>query len=120
MSVGLTFNVKTIVNGQEITERITRNITNIQGAFDAMILSDCNYFVPLKTGTLQRSGIIHSRIGSGLLIWSTPYARRMYCEYEPHEGQINPNACARWFDAAKARWLEKWVRFANDMYRRNS
>ena len=115
---GLTFNVKTALNSAEIKSDIDGKIQREQKYFDELVLQDSNYFCPIKTGTLQKSAIINSRLGSGELVWKTPYARRQYYEYSKPPYQPNPNACGKWFEAAKARWLEKWVRFVNERIKR--
>ena len=115
---GLTFNVKTALNSAEIKADIEAKARQVQAPLDALIMADSNYFCPIKTGTLQKSAIINSRLGSGELVWKTPYARRQYYEYSKPPYQPNPNACGKWFEAAKARWLEKWVRFVNERIKR--
>ena len=115
---GLTFNVKTTLNSAEIKADLEAPTRQVQAPLDSLILQDSNYFCPIKTGTLQKSAIINSRIGSGELVWRTPYARRQYYEYSKPPYQPNPNACGKWFEAAKARWLEKWVRFVNERIKR--
>ena len=116
---GLTFNVKTALNSAEIKADLEATTRQVQAPLDSLILQDSNYFCPIKTGTLQKSAIINSRIGSGELVWRTPYARRQYYEYSKPPYQPNPNACGKWFEAAKARWLEKWVRFVNERIKRS-
>ena len=116
---GLTFNVKTALNSAEIKADLEATTRQVQAPLDSLILQDSNYFCPIKTGTLQKSAIINSRLGSGELIWKTPYARRQYYEYSKPPYQPNPNACGKWFEAAKARWLEKWVRFVNERIKRS-
>ena len=115
---GLSFNTTTVLNESAIKSGITSALKKAQAPLDSVVLQDSNYFVPVKTGTLQKSGIINTRIGSGEVIWSTPYARRLYYEYHKPAYQANPNACAKWFEAAKARWLEKWVRIVNEYIKR--
>ena len=116
---GHTFNVKTALNSAEIKADLEATTRQVQAPLDALILQDSNYFCPIKTGTLQKSAIINSRIGSGELVWRTPYARRQYYEYSKPPYQPNPNACGKWFEAAKARWFEKWVRFVNERIKRS-
>ena len=116
---GLTFNVKTTLNSAEIKANLEATTRQVQAPLDALILQDSNFFCPIKTGTLQKSAIINSRLGSGELVWKTPYARRQYYEYSKPPYQPNPNACGKWFEAAKARWLEKWVRFVNERIKRS-
>ena len=115
---GLTFNTKTVLNDAGIKANIEAKARQVQAPLDSLILQDSNYFCPIKTGTLQKSAIINSRIGSGKLVRRTPYARRQYYEYSKPPSQPNPNACGKWFEAAKARWLEKWVRFVNERIKR--
>ena len=115
---GVTFNTKTVLNDAGIKADIEAKARQVQAPLDALIMADSNYFCPLKTGKLQQSAIINSRIGSGVLIWRTPYARRQYYDYHKPPYQPNPNACGKWFEAAKARWLEKWVRFVNERIKR--
>ena len=116
---GVTFNTKTVLNDAGIKADIETKARQVQAPLDALIMADSNYFCPLKTGKLQQSAIINSRIGSGVLIWRTPYARRQYYDYHKPPYQPNPNACGKWFEAAKARWLEKWVRFVNERIKRS-
>ena len=116
---GLTFNVKSTLKETEIKADLEAKARQVQAPLDALIMADSNYFCPIKTGTLQKSAIINSRIGSGELVWRTPYARRQYYEYSKPPYQPNPNACGKWFEAAKARWLEKWVRFVNERIKRS-
>ena len=116
---GLTFNVKTALNSAEIKADLEATTRQVQAPLDALILQDSNFFCPIKTGTLQKSAITNSRLGSGELVWKTPYARRQYYEYSKPPYQPNPNACGKWFEAAKARWLEKWVRFVNERIKRS-
>ena len=116
---GVTFNTKTVLNDAGIKADIEAKARQVQAPLDALIMADSNYFCPIKTGTLQKSAIINSRLGSGELVWKTPYARRQYYEYSKPPYQPNPNACGRWFEAAKARWLEKWVRFVNERIKRS-
>lgn len=116
---GVTFNTKTVLNDAGIKANIEAKARQVQAPLDSLILQDSNYFCPIKTGTLQKSAIINSRIGSGELVWRTPYARRQYYEYSKPPYQPNPNACGKWFEAAKARWLEKWARFVNERIKRS-
>ena len=115
---GVQFDAKIVLNGGKIKADADTLARSLQAPLDAMILHDCNYFVPIKTGTLQKSAIIYTRLGSGEIIWRTPYARRLYYEYRKPAHQANPNACAKWAEAAKSRWYDKWVRFLNERIQR--
>ena len=50
----------------------------LQKEADAMILESIEAYIPMGDGILIKSGIAHTRIGSGKLIWRTPYARYLY------------------------------------------
>ncbi|MCQ2273051.1 MAG: minor capsid protein [Bacteroidales bacterium] len=117
---GVNFNVTTAFNGKKVEAQLLAKTKKTQAALDAMILQDSNYFIPVKTSTMEKSSIINSQIGKGVLIWRTPYAKAQYYgDNLDHSKQLNPNACARWFEAAKARWLDKWVRFTNEYFKRS-
>lgn len=104
------------LDSKRLENIVKQKIESVQPYLDSMVLQDSNYFCPLETSDLQKSAIINTTIGSGLLIWQTPYARAQYYgEQFDHSKQRNPNACAKWFEAAKARWHSKWVRFINEM-----
>jgi len=45
------------------------------------ILSTSNEYIPIDTGTLQKSGRI---TGVNVLSWFTPYARKQYYEHKTH------------------------------------
>ena len=116
---GVIFNANTAIDTAAIANKYNTKIKQIQAPLDSLIMADSNYFCPLKTGKLQQSAIINSRIGSGVLIWRTPYARKQYYDYHKPPYQPNPNACGKWVEAAKARWFEKWVRFVNERIKRS-
>ena len=116
---GLMFKVKTALNSVEIKVDIEAKARQVQAPLDALVLQDSNYFIPIKTHTMENSSIESTKIGTGEIVWRTDYARRQYYGVNfDHSKQLNPNACAKWFEAAKARWLEKWVRFVNERIKR--
>lgn len=113
------FSVKVVIDDKVVTERITKRIDGVQGKLDAQILKDSNYYCPMDSGTLQKSAIIHSVLGSGRLVWQTPYAREQYYnDGYTHGHSRNPNATSRWFESAKARRLDVWLKLANDEYQK--
>lgn len=71
----------------------------IQKMIDSEVLRLCDPLVPFDTGALLDSGISHTKIGSGEVIYQTPYARRQY--YIPmthYEGRTD-----YWFEHMKRR-----------------
>ena len=115
---GLFFKVKTTLKEKEIKIDIDAKMARTQQEFDALVLGESNYFIPIKTHVMENSSIVNTKIGTGEIVWRTDYARRQYYDYHKPPYQPNPNACGRWFEAAKARWLEKWVRFVNERIKR--
>ena len=96
-------------NKSKVKNRIQADIDQAQKKLDAAVLADSNYFIPKQTSTMEKSGVNNTKIGSGEVIWRTPYVRRQYYGINfDHSRQKNPNACAKWFEAAKARYSKKW------------
>lgn len=109
------FAVKTNFNEAALLRRFHKGASLAQMKLDQQVITDSNYYCPLKTGTLQRSAIIGSVIGSGLVAWKTPYARRQYYGVGfDRSKDPNPNACAKWFEAAKAHRMKDWEKLVND------
>ena len=117
---GISFKAETTFNAETVAAKIRANSGKAQKMLDSQVLADSNYFVPLKTSTLQKSAQIYTRIGSGEVVWKTPYARAQYYGVNfDHSKQSNPNACAKWFEAAKARFMEKWKRLVENAIKRS-
>jgi len=51
---------------------------SLQMFIDATVLKGVEPYVPMRVGSLTRSGILHTRIGQGMITWKTPYARYLY------------------------------------------
>lgn len=65
---------------------------------DSEVLRLCAPRVPLDSGELIRSGIRETKIGSGEVVYQTPYARRWY--YEPANFFGAPMRGNYWFERA--------------------
>ena len=50
----------------------------IQKFIDSSVLVGIAPYVPMRTGMLKKSATFNTKIGSGMIIWSTPYARYLY------------------------------------------
>ena len=101
----------------KIMQKISKNASAAQKRLDAAVLADSNKYCPMQTGTLQKSAIINTVIGSGRISWVTPYARKQYYEYPSKRHNRNPNATGKWFETVKARRMKEWERIANEGYR---
>lgn len=112
---GIEFTVKGSFNDAAAKARISAAVHKAQLKLDQQVITDSNFYCPLKTGTLQKSAIISTVIGSGIVIWRTPYARAQYYGINfDRSKDPNPNACAKWFEAAKARKMKDWEKSVND------
>lgn len=75
------------------------------------IKDDCNRFVRVDQGALRDSSDTHSIPSKGKIIWSTPYARRVYFTGTPSK-DVNPNASLMWCEKAKREYSEDWAKLA--------
>lgn len=90
--------------------RFAPRFSAAQKFLDLEVLRDSAPFTPMRTGNLMRSGNTGTVIGSGKVIYNAPYAKR--CYYGRHfrfSKDKHPQACAQWFEPAKAAKLDKWV-----------
>lgn len=97
-------------NDAALKSSLLQNVKRAQKALDLQVLKDSNYFCPLDTSMLQKSGILNTVAGSGKVCWDTPYAKAQYYGVNfDHSKQQNPNACSHWFEAAKVKHLKDWT-----------
>ncbi len=61
-----------------IAERGLGSRGKVQEFIDSEVLRKCAPYVPWDNGDLNESGTLNTSIGSGLVIYDTPYARRWY------------------------------------------
>ncbi len=77
---------------------------------DNQVIKDSAPFVPRDTGTLEHSAITGTVKGSGLVVYDAPYARKVYYGDNMNFSQAkHPQACAYWFEAAKAAHKTEWI-----------
>ena len=50
----------------------------VQKQIDESFLRECEPYLPFDSGMLRDSGITSTKIGSGQVIWDTPYAHYLY------------------------------------------
>lgn len=114
MQINVDFDVNTV------DAKIKARIGRCQAVLDAQALKDSNRYCPMDTGTLQKSAIISSKLGSGKLVWNTPYAQDQYYGKPNKSHQKNPNATMKWFEVAKSKNIKTWEKLVNDEYSKNS
>lgn len=89
-----------------------------QEAFSGRVAFEMRDYVPVDEGTLRDSEALASDYASGTIEWQTPYAQRVHDLPQSSIGKAkNPNARARWPEAAKEERMEAWVDFANELLR---
>jgi len=71
----------------------------VQRFIDSEVLRKNDPYVPLDTGMLRDSGISETQIGSGLVKYKTPYARKKYFE---NKGRSGGKRGKLWFERMKA------------------
>lgn len=111
--------VKIELDIEGIKRRAGDRIKRAQLALDQQVAKDSNYYVPMYKGSLRDSVFVSSSMGKGQLIWSVEYAKRLYHgEGFNFSKDRNPNARAKWFEAANAVRLKEWEAVANREYRK--
>ncbi len=91
-------------------KRLPENYKRAQAYLDSAVLKDTDKYVPMRTGILARSGILGTRIGSGIIEYIAPYAKKLY--YTMHarfSRSRHPLAQAKWFEASKAVNKKSWL-----------
>lgn len=84
---------------------MSAKLQQAQNFIDTECLRLCEPFVPKDTGTLIQSGTINTQIGSGKVIYLTPYARRWY--YRSASFQEAPMRGNYWFERMKQQYKEQ-------------
>lgn len=82
-----------------LSERKLLSNQTAQVFVDSEVLRRCADYIPFDSGALNRSGVLHTELGSGEVIYATPYARRWY--YFPANFQGAPRRGNYWFDRMK-------------------
>lgn len=78
--------------------------TNSQKFVDSEVLRLSEPYTPLLTGTLIKTGILGTYVGSGLVQWIAPYARKQYYSPRKPGSQTGPLRGPFWFERGKAVW----------------
>lgn len=113
----ISINVNVQINERQVSGKINKGLDRAQFYLDQQVLKDSNYYIPKNEGYLEKSGILHSKIGEGKIIWNTPYARRLfYGTGYKFSKDKNPNASALWYYAAESQHKYDWYRIAQQAY----
>lgn len=78
--------------------------TAAQKFVDNEVLRRSEPYTPLLTGTLIKTGILGTEIGSGLVQWIAPYATYQYYASRKPGSATGPLRGPFWFERMKATW----------------
>lgn len=112
------FSAKVDFNPNKVKKKMDAATKFSQYILDENVLKGSNFYIPMDSHNLERSGVTHSKLGNGLVAWGTPYARRLY--YNPQYNfskDVNPNARGKWYEAAKAKQRAAWIAAAKKAYK---
>lgn len=71
---------------------INAKLKKTQRFVDSEVLRRCDPLVPFKSGSLKKSGITGTRLGSGQVRYTAPYARHQY-----YAGRVSVTRGRKWF-----------------------
>lgn len=104
-----------VIHTRQCLARFDARYEKAQKFLDSEVLRDSAPYVPMRTGYLMKSGSTGTVIGSGEVKYNAPYAKCMY--YAPSGTHFSrakhPQACAQWFEKAKAIKKPAWVAGVN-------
>lgn len=105
----LSFKTKFLINETQklIAKRGLEVGGEVQKYIDSEVLRLTDPYVPMDTGALKESGIRHTKVGSGKVVYKTPYARRQY-----FENKGNGLRGKQWFERMKADHRDEILRGA--------
>lgn len=92
-----------LVWNSSFRQRWLRRYSEAQKFVDSEVLRYSEPFTPLLTGTLIKTGILGTDVGSGKVSWIAPYAKQQYYRgRRPGTQQAGPLRGRFWFERMKA------------------
>ena len=104
--------VKITVSASGIGSALLAKIPAASQQVQQAVIVSCEPFVPYRTGELCRSAAASGSGADGKVVYTAPHAALCYYAARPFSRKLHPQACAHWFEAAKAADLAKWVQTA--------
>ena len=105
----MTPKVTVTLDKEAVKARVEAAAQKCTAVFANELLKDANFYCREDSGELIRSSIRASKPEEGLLIWDTPYAKRMYFTGRPVTDR-NPNASLMWVHRAANENKDKYIR----------
>lgn len=93
-------------------QKTEENFENCQKFIDSEVLRLSDPYVPMKTGMLKKSGISGSVIGSGVVEYTVPYAKRQY-----YTNSGTGQRGKLWFERMKADHKDEIVEKAREKFK---
>ena len=81
----------------------TKRYTDAQKFVDKEVLRRCEPFIPLRTGSLIKSGELGTFVGSGVVSWIVPYAAAQYYMTNRRKTLLGGLRGSFWFERMKQR-----------------
>jgi len=102
--MGISFNIK--IPEKILKERNVEDYGKVQKKLDKDVLAYCEPYVPKRSGALIISGRRGTKPGSGIIVYSSPYARYQYYGKSKKGKNLNYRGGglrgSYWFDRMKA------------------
>ena len=95
-------------NTKEFVERFEKLAEKARYLLSSQILADSNKHARMDTGEMIFSSQRASDLPKGLLVWDTPYAKRVYFTGTPSTDR-NPDAELMWVHVARDRYSKDWL-----------
>ena len=89
-----------LVWNESFDSRMNKVLSEKQKTIDSEVLRLCSPMVPLRTGALEKSGILGTVIGSGEVKYVAPYARHQYYNTAPSRSYDSRRG-GMWFERMK-------------------
>ncbi len=105
--------VKVTIRADGIGNHLRGRIPSAVQAVGRAVIASCEPFVPYATGELCHSAVfLPAEEGTGTVVYRASHASLCYYAEREFSRKHHPQACAHWFEAAKAVDLEKWRKIA--------
>ena len=76
----------TVKFSKQFSQKMNNRLDFVQKVVDQEVIKQTTPYVPYQTGMLAKSAVLHTVIGSGRVVYATPYARYLYygIKYAPN------------------------------------
>lgn len=103
-------NVRVEFDTAKLMNRFKMNEKKAHAILDTQVMKDTDKFVRFRTGMLARSVQLATTIGSGKVIYDTPYAQRAYYSEDSYVTKdVHPKATAKWLEHSKEENMKTWT-----------